>query len=81
MAKTIHSARLRRLTEILTERRKEAGLTQADVARAMGRHQPFIANIESGQRRIDIVELMQLAEIMELNLHEVLEELKRVAPE
>lgn len=81
MAKTIHSARLRRLTEILTERRKATGLTQTAVAHAMGRHQPFIANIENGQRRVDIVELMDLAEIMELDLHEVIEELKCVAPE
>lgn len=76
MPKTIHSERHRRLAELLTERRKAAGLTQAAVAKAMGRHQPFIANIENGDLRVDLVELIDLAEIIGFDVHAVVDELK-----
>lgn len=77
MAKTIHSERHRRLAELLVEQRKAAGLTQAAVARAMGRHQPFIANIENGDRRVDLIELLDLADIIGLDVYAVVDELKR----
>jgi transcriptional regulator with XRE-family HTH domain len=36
--------------------RKEAGLTQRQLAEALGREQNLIGRIETGQRRIDLVE-------------------------
>jgi HTH-type transcriptional regulator/antitoxin HipB len=78
MPKAIHSARHRRLIELLVEQRRQVGMTQAEVARAMGRHQPFIANIESGERRLDIVELLDLANIIGLDPHAVIEQLKSI---
>jgi hypothetical protein len=36
-------------------------MTQLEVANALGRHQSFVATVESGQRRIDIVELIAFA--------------------
>ena len=64
MTKTLHSARHRRLVELLIEQRKAAGLTQANVAKALNRHQPHIANIESGERRVDVVEFLELAQVI-----------------
>lgn len=64
MPKAIYSARHARLAQKLTAARKEAGMTQATVARSLGRHQPFIANIESGERRIDVVEFLELTEVI-----------------
>jgi transcriptional regulator with XRE-family HTH domain len=78
MPKAIHSARHKRLTELLIAQRREAGITQAQVAKALGRHQPFIANIEKGERRLDIVELIDLADVLGLDLHAVIEQLKRI---
>ncbi len=69
------SPRHQRLTELLIEKRRAAGLKQSDVAAALGRHQPFVANIESGQRRVDVVELLDLAEAMGFDPHEVIAEL------
>jgi transcriptional regulator with XRE-family HTH domain len=40
--------------------RKAAGLTQRQLAAALGREHNFIARIETGQRRLDLVELVQL---------------------
>ena len=75
MSKTIHSERHKRLAELLSEKRKAAGLTQAEVAKAMGRHQPFIANIENGERRVDIIELIDLAKIIGFDVHQLIDEL------
>jgi transcriptional regulator with XRE-family HTH domain len=61
MSGTIGSDPHIRLVEFLTTQRKKAGLTQADVAGRLGRHQSLVANIETGQRRVDVVELIQLA--------------------
>lgn len=59
------------IAEALASQRRAAGLTQAEVAMKMGRHQPFIANIESGERRVDLVELLDLAAIIELDVVEL----------
>lgn len=56
-----HSSRYRRLLARLREARLEAGLTQADVAESLGRNQSFVSKCESGERRIDVVELLDLA--------------------
>jgi transcriptional regulator with XRE-family HTH domain len=78
MAKSLYTDRHVRLAELLIEKRKQAGLTQVAVASALGRHQPFIANIENGERRIDVVEFLALAEIIGFDAHEVLRELQKV---
>ena len=46
----------------IKKKRKEAKLGQAQVAARMGRYQSFVAAIESGQKRIGAVELVEIAE-------------------
>jgi transcriptional regulator with XRE-family HTH domain len=41
--------------------REEAGLTQAKLARRLGKSQSFVAKYEGGERRIDVVEFLVLA--------------------
>lgn len=53
-------------------------MTQAELASRFDRHQPFIANIESGQRRVDLIELIEIAEVIGLDVHLVIDELKRL---
>jgi HTH-type transcriptional regulator/antitoxin HipB len=78
MPKTLHSARHLLLVELLTSSRKRAGLSQAQVARALGRHQPFIDTLESGQRRIDVVELIELAEAIGFDPARLLKKVQKV---
>jgi transcriptional regulator with XRE-family HTH domain len=61
MSRTLHSPRHQALAALLVEKRKKAGLTQAMVAKRLGRHQSFVATIERGQRRIDVIELIEFA--------------------
>jgi transcriptional regulator with XRE-family HTH domain len=81
MPRTLSSARQRRLAELIIGYREAADLTQVDVARALGRHQPFVSNIESGQRRLDLIELLDLAAVIGFDPHALLDELARLPRE
>lgn len=61
MAKTIRSEGHEALCKALIEARKAAGLTQSELASRLRCHQSFVARVESGERRIDVVELIVLA--------------------
>ena len=52
----------------LIEARKQAGLTQVEVAKRLGRAHSFISKCELGERRVDFVELQQLAKIYNKDL-------------
>jgi transcriptional regulator with XRE-family HTH domain len=71
MAKTIRSTGHAALCEALTHARKAAGLTQAALSERLHYHQSLIARIESGARRIDVIELVVLliAALPEYFLH------------
>ncbi len=63
MEKTIYTDDHRQLVSRLITARKKAKLKQADVAKKLGRTQSYISKIESGQRRIDTVQLKDFAAI------------------
>lgn len=64
MAKTLRSARHKRLIARLAEARRKRGLTQADVAAILGRPQSFIAKVENGERRLEVLEFADLAQAL-----------------
>jgi transcriptional regulator with XRE-family HTH domain len=47
----------------LRQARREAGMTQAEVGQRLGLRQAFISKLESGERRIDPVELARFAAV------------------
>ncbi|MBY8821043.1 helix-turn-helix domain-containing protein [Sphingomonas colocasiae] len=49
------------VTFVLREARKNAGLTQVQLAVALGKPQSFVAKVERGERRIGIVEFIEWA--------------------
>jgi len=62
MPRSLHSDRYKRLCEILAKARKSKGLTQADVADRLGKPQSYVSKYESGERRLDVVEFIDIAE-------------------
>ncbi len=50
---------------VLVAARRDAGLTQTELARRVGRDQPFISLVEKGVRRVDLVEFYALAVAMD----------------
>ena len=70
MSKTLGTSRHRALIAFLTQKRKDAGLSQSELAKALGEYQSFVARMESGQRRVDVVEYENLARILKFDVHE-----------
>jgi transcriptional regulator with XRE-family HTH domain len=67
MGKSIHSPQHQKLRELLIAARKKAGLTQAEVAERLGRPQSFVAKYEGGERRLDVVEFIQVARAVNMD--------------
>lgn len=68
MPKTIFSARQERFLKLLREARLKAGLTQAQLSKKMKVHQSFVSKIESGERRVDLIELESICQALKISL-------------
>ena len=63
MKKSIHTKEYAVFVERLRKAREEAGLTQVQVAKKLKRPQSHVSNVESGQQRVDVVELQRFAKM------------------
>ena len=77
MARTFATKRHAALVAFLKKKRKDADLTQTQVAKRIGRYQSFITDYERGQKRIDAVELVQIAEAIGFDPVEAIRLIKR----
>ena len=66
MAKSLHSKQYAKLVAVLITARKGQGMTQQQLADALKKPQSWIAKIEGGERRVDLVEFTDIAKAMGL---------------
>lgn len=59
----IYTKEHKKLIERIIRARKEAGLSQVEAAKRLGRSQSYISKIEVGQRKIDVIELKKIAKV------------------
>ena len=69
--------RRKQLRQRLKEARVAAGLRQLDVADALGRPQSYVAKIESGERKVDFVEVLDPCAVIGLDPTVLAQELRR----
>ncbi|WP_175907987.1 helix-turn-helix domain-containing protein [Burkholderia seminalis] len=69
MTHPIHDPRYQRIATLLAELRKARGLLQQDVADKLGRPQAFVSKVESGARRVDMVELLDFLRVLDADPH------------
>ena len=67
LRKTLRSKGHRALIDILVASREQAGLTQRDLAARLKRPHSFIGRIEAGERRVDVIEFIEIARVMGLD--------------
>lgn len=72
MSQTLGSPRHDALRKFLIRARKDAGLTQVELAERLDRNQTYINRIETGQRRVDVVELIDLAAALDFDPHDAI---------
>jgi transcriptional regulator with XRE-family HTH domain len=70
--KTIFSAKHKRLVAEIKRQRKVAHLRQVELARRLGVTHVWVSRLESGERRVDVVEFMQIAQAIGFDPFEVL---------
>ena len=61
--KTIYSKEYREVIHRLRQARKEVGLTQVQVSKLLKKPQSYVSKVESGEQRIDVVELNKFSKL------------------
>lgn len=72
--KTIHKEEYSSLIHILSQERKRLGLSQKEVAEAVGMTQSDISKVESLERRLDIIEFKNFVQAFRINKNTKLRE-------
>jgi transcriptional regulator with XRE-family HTH domain len=67
MSKELRSTLHKELRELLKERRFRSKLKQSELAAKLGWSQQTVSKIESGQKRVTVVELVELARVLEFD--------------
>ena len=61
------------LREYLIQKRNELDLTQRDLGARLSVHHTLIGKVETGDRRLDVVELLDYCKALEVDPHEVID--------
>jgi transcriptional regulator with XRE-family HTH domain len=77
LEKTVWSNGNDALVALIREKRLAAGLNQTQVAKAFGQRQTWMSHLESGDRRVDVIEFVKLAEIIGFD---AADELRKLVP-
>jgi transcriptional regulator with XRE-family HTH domain len=62
-------------TDLLKEERRKAGLTQAMLAKKLRRPQSYVSKYERGDRRLDVIEFLEIARAIKFDPNEFLQKL------
>ncbi|WP_233829200.1 helix-turn-helix domain-containing protein [Paraburkholderia sp. ZP32-5] len=73
MTHPLHDHRYPLIARLLTELRKQRGLLQQDVADRLDRTQTFVSKYESGVRRIDLIELLDILRALDADPHDFID--------
>lgn len=77
MEKTIYTTEYAELLRLLRETREKAGITQTDMATRLGRSQSFVTKYERGDRRLDVIQLRTICQVLDTDLPSFVAELER----
>ena len=72
-----HGSAHARLHSLLRNIRVEAGLRQTDLARHLGKPQSFVSKYESGERRLDVLELRRICQVVGISLQDFVQRLEK----
>ena len=75
MTDSVHTAKYRRLRELLIEARKAKQLSQWVLAEKLGWVQTAVSKYERGERRLDVVEFLDVAAALEIDPLKVIRQL------
>ena len=68
MPKPIHRGEYEAMRALLRELRVGAHVKQAELSQALGKPQPYISAIETGHRRVDLIEIRDICKVLGIAL-------------
>jgi transcriptional regulator with XRE-family HTH domain len=80
MPKSVYTPLYERFRELLVQARKNAGLTQSELADLLRRPQSYVSKYENGERRLDLIEFLELAPLLHINVAAFIRELQEPLP-
>jgi len=81
MPRSIRSEGLLALGRAIAEIRGSRGMSQEEFAATIGCSQSFVARVELGTRRLDVVELVVLARAMKVDAAELFRRVEEATPQ
>lgn len=75
MQKSLRTPRQMLLQSLLVEARKSKGLTQAELAVLLNKPQSFVAKYENGERRIDVIEFVDISAALKIAAGDILDKI------
>ncbi len=75
MTQSVFSPRYDQFRRQLIQARKAKGLTQTTLAKKLSRPQSFVSKYERGERRLDLVEFLEVADALGIDMHEFIRSL------
>ncbi|HET9136422.1 MAG TPA: helix-turn-helix transcriptional regulator [Candidatus Kapabacteria bacterium] len=81
MKKSIHKKDYKILLDFIYQLRAASGMRQIDLAKKLKSQQSFVSKVETGERRIDLIELKDLCKALGTNLIDFVMEFERRANE
>lgn len=74
---SVYSDEYQLVIKTLKASRCEQGITQSQLAASLGEPQSFVSKVESGERRLDIIEFVHIASQLSLDPEDLLKNLLR----
>jgi len=79
MASSLHSGKYQIFREMIVKIRKDADITQVQLAKELGKPQSYISKIENGERRIDFTEFIEIASILKIDTQQFIKTYQKKA--
>jgi transcriptional regulator with XRE-family HTH domain len=73
--KSVHTDRYNSFLKLIIAARKQAGLTQQELADRLKKPQSYVSKYERGERRLDVVEFLVIAETLDFNPYSLLKKI------
>lgn len=77
MPKSAFSRKHGQFRRLLADARQAAGLTQVALAKRLGRPQSFVSKFERGERRLDVIEFLDVARALRVDPAQIIAEIER----
>ena len=77
---SLHSDENKALVAVLVKARKAADISQTELADRLNKTQQFVSRIESGERRVDLLEFIMIARALKIEPRDLLSRVLRQLP-